>query len=96
MGMLNFDSNELEFVKSEVEEENRVFFWFKPKGKELNDENKFIVILNYEVDSDEDIVWGDFHAICQGEETWYVEEVDEELLETIYDYTLEHAPEDID
>lgn len=54
-----------------------------------------MVVLNFEKDEDGDIEWGDFHAICVGEETYFPDEIDEELLDVIYDNALENAPEEL-
>lgn len=92
---IEFDDSKYTFVKCEPEEEGRAYFWFKPNGEELTPENKFLVILSYEVDADGDIEWGDFHSICAGEETYFTDEMDEDLLDAIYDTCLDNAPEEL-
>lgn len=94
---IEFDENKYEFIKCEAGEEQRASFWFKPKDLDLTPENKFLVVLNFEKDDDGDgdIEWGDFHAICVGEETYFPDEIDEELLDVIYDNALENAPEEL-
>ena len=92
---IEYDESKLSFVKCEAEEEGRAYFWFKPNNEELTPENKFLVVMNYEVDVDGDIEWGEFHSICIGEETYFPDEIDEELLDEIYDSMLEYAPESL-